>query len=88
MVCCMLKLEKYARCEPGEKDNKSIVIDVTDLKGRLRQCGSQDGEVDRVLMSQANGSKWVLQVEPLYFFLFSESIFNSNCYWAFLNTGA
>ena len=60
----MRKIEKYAHCEPGKKDRKSRVADVSDLKGRLRQSGSQDGEVDRVLRSQANGSKWVLQVEP------------------------
>ena len=39
-------------------------MDVMHLKGHLRQSGLQDGEEDPVLMSQADGSKWVLRLEP------------------------
>ena len=56
--------------QPG----KARVMDVTNSKGLLRQSRLQDGEGDHALMSQANGCKLVLPVEPSYFF-FSESIF-------------
>ena len=46
-----------------------------------------DGELARVLMSYADDVKWVLQVEPLYFFLFLEPSLIGDCCWAWPATG-